>query len=80
MTVHKDFLGKDLAVGDFVIFIRQGYRSFRLANVIGLTPKKVRVKWGDSDWAVLLQEPKSLVKVEGPDLTMFLLQQDYSKG
>ena len=80
MTVHKDFLGKELAIGDFVIFIRQGYRSFKLANVIGLTPKKVRVKWGDQAWAELLQEPKSLVKVEGPDLTMFLLQQDHTNG
>ena len=78
--MHKDFLGRDLAVGDFVIFIRQGYRSFKLANVIGTTPKKVRIKWGDSKWAELLQEPSSLVKVEGPDLTMFLLQQDHSKG
>lgn len=80
MTVHKDFLGKELAVGDFVIFIRQGYRSFKLANVIGLTPMKVRIKWGDPSWAEMLQNPTSLVKVEGPDLTMFLLQQDYSKG
>lgn len=80
MTAHKDFLGKELAVGDFVIFIRQGYRSFRLANVVSVTPKKVRVKWGDSQWDEVLQNPTSLVKVEGPDLTMFLLQQDYSKG
>ena len=75
--MHKDFLGRDLDIGDFVIFIRQGYRSFRLANVIGVTPKKVRIKWGDSKWAELLQEPSSLVKVEGPDLTLFLLQQNH---
>ena len=75
--MHKDFLGRELAIGDFVIFIRQGYRSFRLANVIGVTPKKVRIKWGDSKWTELLQEPSSLVKVEGPDLTMFLLQQNH---
>ena len=76
--MHKDFLGRELVVGDFVIFIRQGYRSFKLANVIGLTPKKVRVKWSDHEWATLLQDPGSLVKVEGPDLTMFLLQQNHN--
>jgi hypothetical protein len=35
----------------------------------------VRIRWGEHKWQTLLQEGSQLVKVEGPDLTAFLLQQ-----
>jgi hypothetical protein len=47
-----------------------------LARIYAFTPSgKVRIRWGDSDYQTLLQEGRQLVKVEGPDLTMFLLKQ-----
>jgi hypothetical protein len=73
----KDYLGRQLALDDFVIYMRQGYRELRLARIIKFTATgKVRIawkeKWGDRD---LLQEGNQLVKVEGEELTFFLLNQ-----
>ena len=73
----KDYLGRELEVGDFVIYMRQGYRELRLAQIIKFTATgKVRIawkeKWGDQH---LLQEGYQLVKVEGEELTFFLLNQ-----
>lgn len=71
----KDFLGRELAVDDFVIFMRQGYRELKLAKVKSFTKTgKPRIcwqtKWGERE---LLQDGTQVVKVEGPDLTAFLL-------
>ena len=78
--MHKDFLGRELAIGDFVVFILPNYRRLKLANIADFTKTKVRVRWGDRRWENMLQNSSALVKVEGVDLTMFLLQQDHSKG
>lgn len=71
----KDFLGRELEVGDFVVFMRQGYRELKLAKIKSFTKTgKPRLcwqtKWGESN---LLQDGNQVVKVEGPDLTAFLL-------
>lgn len=57
-----------------------GYRSFALARVIGFTPKKVRVTYrntwnysGVGEKGELLQGGSQLVRVDGPELTRFLL-------
>ena len=72
----KDYLLRPLEVGDHVIYMQQSYRRMRLARIYAFTPSgKVRIRWGDSDWQTLLQTGDQLVKVEGPDLTAFLLQQ-----
>ena len=73
----KDYLGRQLALDDFVIYMRQGYRELRLAQIKKFTATgKVRIawkeKWGDRD---LLQDGNQLVKVEGEELTFFLLNQ-----
>jgi hypothetical protein len=71
----RDFLGRELAVDDFVIFMRQGYRELKLAKIKSFTKTgKPRIcwqtKWGEQE---LLQDGTQVVKVEGPDLTAFLL-------
>jgi len=72
----KDYLMRPLAVDDHVVFIEQHYRRLRLARIYAFTESgKVRIRWGDSKWQTLLQTGDQLVKVEGPDLTAFLLQQ-----
>lgn len=72
----KDYLLRPLAVDDHVIFMAQHYRQLRLARIYAFTASgKVRIRWGDHDWQTLLQTGDQLVKVEGPDLTAFLLQQ-----
>jgi hypothetical protein len=42
--------------------------------VLFRSPQKVRVKWGDSDWAQILQSPNQLVKVEGQEVVMYYLR------
>ena len=76
----KDFLNRELEIGDSVITIAPGYRSFVLARVIKFTPKQVRVafmntwNYPDGYYTELLQHPTQLTKVDGPDLTMYLLK------
>lgn len=78
----KDFLGRELELGDSVIIIAPSYRHLVLARVIGFTPKNVRVAYMN-DWNFgapgfykeLLQIGSQLTKVDGPNLTMHLLKQ-----
>lgn len=73
----KDFLKRDLAIGDYVILIKPRYRELQLARIENFTPTKVRVTWPNkySDTpSTMLQDPIQLCKVEGPDLTLFLLK------
>jgi hypothetical protein len=39
----KDFLNRDVEVGDSVIIMAPGYRSLVLGRIVALTPKNVRV-------------------------------------
>jgi hypothetical protein len=72
----RDYLQRPLEIGDFVVYMRQSYREMSLARIYAFTPSgKVRIRWGDSDYQTLLQEGQQLVRVDGPDLTMFLLKQ-----
>jgi hypothetical protein len=72
----KDYLLRTLEIGDFVVYMRQNYREMNLARIYAFTASgKVRIRWGDYQCQTLLQEGSQLVKVEGPDLTMFLLKQ-----
>jgi hypothetical protein len=73
--MSKDFLGRDLNQGDYVVFIKQGYRELKLAKIKAFSKTgKARVVWnteyGHRD---LLQDGSKLVKVEGPELTALLL-------
>lgn len=72
---QKDYLGRELAVDDFVIFMRQGYRELKLGKIKRFTKTGKpyicwHTKWGEQE---LLQNGDQLVRVEGPDLTAFLL-------
>lgn len=73
--MHKDYLGRDLAVDDFVIFMRQSYRELKLGKISRFTKTgKPYVSWQTKyGQRELLQNGNQVVKVEGPDLTAFLL-------
>lgn len=70
---HRDFLGRKLSVGDRVIMMAQHSREFKLAQIVRMTPKKVKVAWADYAWATYTTEPERFVRVEGPDLTWYLI-------
>jgi hypothetical protein len=60
----KDFLGKELRIGDSVIIVAPNYREFVLAQIVAFTPKKVRVVYEDNyGKQVLIQDPHQLVKI-----------------
>ena len=73
---HRDFIGRELVVGDFVAAIRPGYREIVLGQVDKLTPKMVRVRFDQKDIYEETQVyySKDLVKLEGPHLTAKLLK------
>ncbi len=71
----KDFLGRELEVYNFVVFMKQGYRELKLAKIKRFTKTGKpyicwQTKWGERE---LLQNGDQLVKVEGPELTAILL-------
>ena len=74
-VVHKDKLGRVLAIGDAVCYPCQN--SLDLGTVKKLNPKMVTVwemgrhgKW----YTGSRKYPQDLVKVEGPEVTMYLLK------
>jgi len=77
----KDFLGRNLELGDSVIIIAPKYRHFVLAKVIKFTTSQVRVAFmntwnfpGGGYYTELLQSPSQLYRVDGPELTAYLLK------
>lgn len=77
---YKDHLDRPIEVGDNVIFILPNFGGLQLGKVIKLTPKNVRVSFvrrsgwrkGAEDTAV--RPAQDIVKVDGPDLVMYLLK------
>jgi hypothetical protein len=67
----RDFLRKELALGDDVVTMVPRYRSLVKAKIIAFTPRKVRVEYTNT-WNYgrpgvveqLLQDPDQLVKIE----------------
>lgn len=74
---HSDLFGTPLAVGDCVVFPQSN--SMRVATVIKLNPKMVGVKpvgWGRMTYN---KYPQDLVRVEGAEVTMYLLKKSAAK-
>jgi hypothetical protein len=73
----KDFLGVELAEGDFVAAVRPSYRDHVLGKIVAFTAKRVRVEYKlhyGTRMDTHLYHPKDLVKLEGAHLTMKLLR------
>jgi hypothetical protein len=62
----KDFRGKPLAIGDRVITTSLHYKGLVVAEVVGFTPKMVRIKlvtssnYIDKAGQIMLREPYTL--------------------
>jgi hypothetical protein len=68
MATFKDFNGKELMVGDKVVFIAPGYRMLAVGHIISFTNQKVRIAYQNT-WnyasgysSELLQTADQLVK------------------
>lgn len=82
----KDFLNRELAIDDYVVFPAPHGAGMKLGKVIKFTPKQIRVEWTyKATWRSgneiftdsATRYSNQCVKVEGPDLTMYLLSGDY---
>ena len=73
---HRDKLGKLLTVGDAVCY--PCHNSLELGTVKKLNPKMVKVFEAgrtNSKWYTGSNKyPQDLVKIEGPEVTMYLLK------
>jgi len=74
----KDFAGQQLAVGDYVAFMRPHYRELCLGKITSFTPKKIHVaykRWKTStNFEDFLSDPSNLVRLEPSDALMLILK------
>ena len=69
---HKDILGRILAVGDHVAY--PDSNSLRLGKIDKLNQKMVRITTGKEWRSTVNKYPIDTVKLDGPDLVMYLLK------
>lgn len=75
----KDFLGRELAVGDYVVIDGPQYGTFALGTIVKMFDDRVSVyhynDWNNDppQWKTMLREGRQTVKVEGPDVTLKML-------
>ena len=65
---HKDILGRVLNVGDYVAY--PDSNQMRMGKIEKLNPKMLKIQ---GRWPVL-KYSKDTVKLEGPELVMYLLK------
>ena len=71
---HKDILGRVLNVGDYVAY--PDSNQLKIGKVEKLHNKMVRVTTGRQWRATVNKYPIDITKLDGPDLTVFLLKRD----
>lgn len=61
----KDFVGREVKVGDQVVCLEKGYNNLTRATVTKITPQKIKVKYAryDGDREVM-RTPDQFIKVE----------------
>lgn len=69
---HRDILNRVLAVGDYVAY--PDSNSMKMGKIDKLNQKMVRVTTGREWRSTVNKYPKDTVKLEGPDLVMYLLK------
>lgn len=70
---HNDLFGQPIAVGDCVVYPRSNLMM--VGTVIKLNPKMVGVRAvGSRSWGSANKYPQELVKVNGAEVTMYLLK------
>ena len=73
--VPKDRLDQDLKIGDCVVYVDAG--RLEIGSILHITPKMIKVARVGSRgfWSRgFLKYPNDVVKLEGQDLTMYLLK------
>lgn len=73
VPVHKDIFGQELLVDDCVVYPQSN--NMQIGKVAKINPKMISVKsLTKNGWrSETLKYPQDLVKVQGPEVTMYLL-------
>lgn len=69
---HRDIIGRVLNVGDYVAYSDSNH--MRMGKIDKLNQKMVRVTTGREWRSTVNKYPFDTVKLEGPDLVMYLLK------
>lgn len=69
---HRDILNRILAVGDYVAY--PDSNTMKMGKIDKLNQKMVRVTTGKEWRSTVNKYPKDTVKLDGPDLVMYLLK------
>jgi len=75
----KDFLNRELTLDDYVVFPGAYNGGMKLGKIIKFTPKNVKIEhpgWRGGTMTTTLRAASQCVRVEGPDLTFFLLSRE----
>ena len=75
----RDFLNRELALDDYVVFPGAYNGGMKLGKIIKFTPKNVKIEhpgWRADKMTSTLRAANQCVRVEGPDLTFFLLSRE----
>lgn len=71
----KDFLLRNLEVNDSVVMMMPRYRTLVVGRILHFSKKMVRVRYKNlyGSFDEISRKPADLVKVDGPELTNYLL-------
>ena len=69
---HRDILNRVLSVGDYVAY--PDSNTMKMGKIDKLNQKMVRVTTGKEWRSTVNKYPKDTVKLDGPDLVMYLLK------
>lgn len=73
---RPDFLNRPIELGDYVVFSGAYNGGMKLGKVIKFTPTAIRIEhpgWRLDKMTSTLRAADQCVRVDGPDLTFFLL-------
>ena len=77
LVEHKDLFGQPLELGDCVVYPRSNIMM--VGTVAKINPKMVGVKGVSGRWGDCNKYPAELVKVNGAEVTMYLLKKTVTK-
>ena len=69
---HKDILGRIINVGDYVAYPYSN--ELKLGKVAKIHPKMISIDTNSKWNSITNKYPRDLVKLDGPDLTTYLLK------
>ena len=72
--MKNDFLGRELALGDFVGFVDKHYKELRLGKVLAFTPQKVKVGYGREFERMLTTDAHRMCRIPPEEVMIYLIK------